>query len=633
MNTKHLQTIILVLFCSNSLFASESYPIKSIPDHLIPYANEVIRVDDRIFAIESSEKGRLEARIVKSILQNEKFSQIVSLSYDSDIKIKKLKLIVYDKNGKVLRKYKEKDFTDVSAIQSFSIYEDSRVKYLDLRSFSTPFTYELEYELKLSGLRFINYPDWMPINFNQSLQKATYTIVVPEGLKIHHLNKNKAPSPEIKYNKKQQTYTWILENHSAVPEEKYSPPSQDILPVVRLSPDYFKVDKFEGSMATWEDFGRFIFNLYDDQQELSQNTKNLVDSIKVNSKSIEEIVRKLFNYMSSNMRYVSVQLGIGGWRPFDANYTETNKYGDCKALSNYMHALLSEAGINSNIVITYLGSNPVKIPENFASSYFNHAILYVPELDWWIDCTKKYLPIEYAGSKNTNRKALLVTPQGGRLAYIPPYEPTETPKKYNITMTVDEEKAVTLSADIRLEGRPQEVYRHVKDLSLEKQREYFLHQLIFPPDELRSFEIIVDSLLPVVNISLTAYYKQLLNQSGDFFTLPVNPLKSEISIPPRDHDRIMPIVIRHKEASLSQVKISFPKKYTITHIDRDGHKSDKNNFGNYDLKWSVEQQTLTTEHKLEINNGTFDNTQYMDWRKFIIDTSNSDVITLALKRT
>jgi len=52
---------------------------------------------------------------------------------------------------------------------------------------------------------------------------------------------------------------------------------------------------------------------------------------------------------------VSIQIGIGGWQPFDASTVQRLSYGDCKALANYMKTLLEAVGLSANYCLVNAG--------------------------------------------------------------------------------------------------------------------------------------------------------------------------------------------------------------------------------------------------------------------------------------
>jgi hypothetical protein len=116
-------------------------------------------------------------------------------------------------------------------------------------------------------------------------------------------------------------------------------------------------------------------------------------------------------------------LGIGGWQPYDAAYVYNKKYGDCKALANYMVALLNEAGIRACPVLIRAGAEAQPIDTGFACIQFNHeiAVAFTGKDSVWLECTSSTLPAGYLSNFTADRDALLLDEQGGHIVHTPVY--------------------------------------------------------------------------------------------------------------------------------------------------------------------------------------------------------------------
>jgi hypothetical protein len=172
----------------------------------------------------------------------------------------------------------------------------------------------------------------------------------------------------------------------------------------------------------------------DRRQFFSQLVKDIPDE---NGK-----IRRIYNYMQENFRYVSIQLGIGGWKPFPADFTDKKKYGDCKALSNYMKAALKSVGIKSYVAIINAEYNREAVDPDFPCNNFNHVILCVPgqKDSVWLECTSSTTEFNELGTFTENRNALLVTEEGGVL--VP------TPKSRSSSNVLSTVTTVQLSDDL-----------------------------------------------------------------------------------------------------------------------------------------------------------------------------------------
>ena len=105
------------------------------------------------------------------------------------------------------------------------------------------------------------------------------------------------------------------------------------------------------TFSSWKSFGSWIKDLYQGLDVLPPDRQQFFKSLVENAGSETEKIKRIYTYLQQNFRYVSIQLGIGGLKPFSAEFTDKKKYGDCKALSNYMKAALKAVGIKSYVAI------------------------------------------------------------------------------------------------------------------------------------------------------------------------------------------------------------------------------------------------------------------------------------------
>src|SRR5690554_5238221 len=143
-----------------------------------------------------------------------------------------------------------------------------------------------------------------------------------------------------------------------------------------------------------------------------------------NESDTRKKAEKIYKYVQNKTRYVSIQLGIGGWKPMNAKDVDRLGYGDCKALTSYTKALLEAVDIPSYYSIIYNSSAKRNISEDFVSMQGNHVILAVPTDNdlYWLECTSQTIPFNYIGSSNDDRIVLAINEKEAKLKRTPIYQ-------------------------------------------------------------------------------------------------------------------------------------------------------------------------------------------------------------------
>ncbi len=394
------------------------YSALSIPDSLKKNADAVMRQDYQSFTVKDINSALWEIHEIVTVLNEDGSHHLTFVATSSKFSyLDDAEINVYNAVGTKINTYTKKEMQTTSFGEG--LVEDGKTTYFKVTAPSYPFTVEKIYRMKFKGI--INYPKNTIQNTYTSVEHFKYSVVVPAELGMRYKVINEQQVPGLIAKKGATTFSWEANNLVAKKSEKHNGSSSRYAPQILLAPNKFKMDDYEGDMTSWKNFGEWNNRLIGARNQLSEKGKTVIQSLTKEATTDIEKAKIIYTYLQKNMRYVSIQLGIGGLQPFPADFVQEKKYGDCKALSNYMQAALNVVGIKSHYAIVNSGANAVPALEDFPADPFDHIILCIPQPkdSIWLECTSTTADFGELGNFTENRKALLVTENGGVLVNTP----------------------------------------------------------------------------------------------------------------------------------------------------------------------------------------------------------------------
>lgn len=569
-----------------------------IPDTLQENADEVVRSQQSEFIVKNSSQATETKKVIITVLGNESNANELYFSYDKYSKIKKLWAKVYDENGNEVNFFKLKEFNDRSYTDGFSIYSDNRYKHLTVSHSSYPYTIEYQCVTEHNGI--MSYPNYLVNSFGKSVQSFEVKVVVPPGLGIISKLENVELEATVENEAGNKVYTWIGKNLPALKPEAYIP-SHLRYPILRIEATKFAVDGYEGDMSTWKSFGSFMYQLNKNRQKLTPDTQEKIRSLTADAVTNQEKIKRIYQYMQAEVRYVSVQLGIGGWQSFDAQYVEKNKYGDCKALSNYMKSLLEVVDIPSDWVVIYSGySGRKELDENFVNPGFgNHMILYVPSEDMFLECTSKNYPPNYIGGGNHDRPVLLINEEGGTLYRTPKYGLEENTSITRANINLDEKGGAVIKKQTTYHGPSHDKFRSIKEYPKSDVEKYIVRNTSLPALTLDKFEIETDENAPIATVDFNITVPRYASKAGKRVFVPINSLNLFTEIPEAEENRIHPIKIENNYHEKDEYIFDLPEGYKVESVPKEKTLL-ASDYGEFSLDIKVTDKTVTVTRILDI---------------------------------
>jgi hypothetical protein len=529
-----------------------------IPASLKENAAAVYRLDKASLDINSASEYALNVHQVVTIM-NEQGTHYLRhrLGFDKFYKVEDVAITMFDAQGVVKKRYTKKDFEVEAAYDGISLVTDDKVMSLYTPAGGYPCTMEVQYKIKASG--YLELPDWTISTHDASTERFVYEVSVPEEIDIRHRTLNLSVTPVIEKVEKKKKYVWEVKNVAVKKLESEGYEVAKYLLRVEVAPNVFSYDGYFGSFKTWKDFGAWNYKLYEEKSPFSAVRIANIKTLLTNARDREEIIRLLYGYLQRNMRYVSIQLGIGGFKPFAVSFVDEKRYGDCKALTNYMRHLLMIAGIKSYPALINAGYNKLPADPSFPSDPFNHVILCIPaEKDTtWLECTSNTNKAGELGSFTENKKALLLTEDGGVLVSTPKSSHRNNQIVLQSLVSITAVGGAEVVSKIQSTGEAASLFQYIAQLNEDEQKEMLVKQLRFKQPE--AFKLSAEKENKPALTVTTSFEKLYEFHSGNkfFFPLCVNKLGQDLKVAIRETDYLFHYPYEKSDTTVFQLPHNF----------------------------------------------------------------------------
>ena len=626
--------LLFALLISLSYSQNKIYRTDELDKILTKNSDAVFQLDELEVSVEARNFMRARTKQIVTVLNNAGNKSIRWYTfYDKGDKIEHLEAVIYDSNGNEIKKIKQKDFRDISAVPGGTLYSDSRLKYLQYTPAFYPYTVEYTCVYSTQNTAFL--PPWHFLgDYNASVLNSRYKLSVKPGLSFKHREYN-FEGFQITKNQTEHSLEYKAVNLPSIKKEELAPGLNEIAPHIRVAMDEFHLEGVDGSASDWKIFGKWMYDkLLAGRDIIDPQTASMIESMTKDAQDPLEKIKIIYDYVQNNTRYISVQLGIGGWEPISAAEVDRVKYGDCKGLVNYTRALLKSQGIKSYYSVVWAGPKKKDIEPEFACMQGNHVILNVPleGEDIWLECTSQKIPFGFLGDFTDDRQVLVVKPEGGFIKRTRAYLNKDNLKFTRAIVEISEEG--DLKADVHIENKGIEYDKKMALVSMtDREKDDYYKEYWSNQNRLAINEIEIEEnkenvvLVEKVKLNIPKYSDQV----GQEIIFRVNPLDVNNLLPARTRVRNFGFELQRGFYHESENTIKLPEGFDVRNIPDVIAISNK--YGSFRME--INQQgdnELLYKKSLWMKEGDYEKEEYNNFRDFCRTVTKYDNYKLLLTK-
>jgi len=391
--------------------------------------------------------------------------------------LKVLKARVFKPDGSIVERV---NISDDSLSQDYRIYYDTsatRIYFPDLEKGDV-----VEVSWKLDDTAqdnlFADYFGKLYI-FQGAVpvREQIFSVIMPKSRKLYYNKPRLQPEPLLTERGEDLMYSWAIKNVPEIKPEPSTPPWLEIS-------DYLHVSTF----ADYNEMGRWYWNLVKDQWQAKDELKKTAWEIAGDAKDSAEKVRRIYNWVITKTRYIGLEFGVHGYKPYQVNQVFERKFGDCKDKASLLMTMLNEVGVKAEFVVIRTGDLGLIGPYPASLASFNHAIVYVPELDIYLDGTAEFTGIRETPAMDSRATLIRLNPQGATLTQSPDQNFKKNRHTENFTLKISGGHDATIHSEITIEGSEAPRFRsHFQDRLTRREKLEKLINQSYPGARIDSF--------------------------------------------------------------------------------------------------------------------------------------------------
>jgi len=331
------------------------------------------------------------------------------------------------------------------------LYYDARVAVVGFPSLAPGDTVELVWRLEdvaRDNLLSDYFGDVDFLGDTVSTIDWEYVLEMPSGRAIHANSPAGAVRTEEPGPGGSALHRWKARDVARLIPEPLMPGWVEVLPYLHVS-----------TYRDWESVARYWWGLVKEQvnptPEIERVAKEIVAGIP--PADVEGRVRAVYDFVVTRTRYVGLEFGIHSFKPYRVEQVLRRGFGDCKDKASLAWSLLRSVGIDSKLVLLRMrhlgriGAEPASL------AVFNHAILYVPSLDLYLDGTAEWSGSGELPEADRGAEVLVVDPDGRSEFRVTPEAPASlsaTDTAYRVRVAADGGAALEGTSVVKGLGAP-----------------------------------------------------------------------------------------------------------------------------------------------------------------------------------